>query len=91
MIVCITEGHVIKLQTYDDDDVFVMGHLHQNLVLQSVIISAAQKEMQSESISAMVAIVHMPEDTPWSLLLEVAPQIRKREYKGPFLVAYVVP
>ena len=87
MIVCLAQAHIIKLHTHDDD--IVMEHLHESPLMQLTLIAAAKKEMPNESISTLVAIVSMPDDTPWSVLFDVAPQIRKHEYDGPCPVVYV--
>ena len=87
MIVCLAKAHIIKLHTEDDN--LVMEHLHENPIMQLALIAAAKKAMPSETISTLVAIAHMPDDTPWSNLLDVAPRIRKHEYDGPHPVVYV--
>ena len=87
MIVCLAKGHIIKLHT--DDNNLVMEHLHLTPVMQLALVAAAQKAMPSESISTLVAIAHMPDDTTWSELLDLAPRIRKHEYEGPHPVVYI--
>ena len=87
MIVCLAKEHIIKLHTHDDD--FVMQHLPHSALMQLMLVAVARKEMLSESISTLVAIVSMPDDTPWSDLLNVAPRIRKHKYDGLYPVVYV--